>query len=297
MARGNAERPARAAALKALGELGGPDVFGKLLAVLPKLAADGLGGEAAAAAKLLQGQQGAAQATAGPVLAALEQATGDARPPLFSLLGPTGAPAASAVLLKALQDGPDADRAAAVAALGEWPDGAALEPVLQVVAAGQAGEDGRAATAAGRHLASLAGRDDAVVVDAVEQALGKVPAEARFSYLSGLAQVPHRRVLGILRGYLELVPQAGRALVDACEALAGAYRAEALTALDDASKVRDGQFKPAADRVRGMIGRWTDYITAWPSRAAGTWAACSATRRRPRPTLTSRPGPSCRAAC
>ena len=255
----------RAAALETLADVGRLVDFGKLVQAMPKLAAAGLGTEAAEAARALQDRYPAGALEAGPILAVMDKAAKSARPALLRLLGATGSDAALTALSSALAEGPDAERAAALASFADWPNNKPLQSVLDFIAAGQFAGPRQEEFAAARHLLSIdPNRGEVDLLKAATAGLDKLDKGARLRSLKGIATIADKDALALLRAHLGDGPEVAAMLVTSAQTLSAAYRDDALAAIGEAvAAAKDDKVKQAATDLQAKIQGWGDAITAW----------------------------------
>jgi len=203
-ARQEEDRKLNASAWKGLALLGAREDSPTLVEVLTTAATDALRRSAAKAVVAVARREPAASPRTAALLAVLPNVSPEARIEILGVLGELGGAEALAAVREALAASPEL-RSAAVRALGTWPD---ASPADLLLALARDEPDPVLRVLALRGCARALGQPDAPPPAETVRRLGELLAvagrdEDRKVVLAGLAQIPHRDALTVLRPCLD----------------------------------------------------------------------------------------------
>ncbi|MDX9979742.1 MAG: HEAT repeat domain-containing protein, partial [Lentisphaeria bacterium] len=262
------DRKVGASAWKGVALLGGRDDLPTLVEVLTAASSDTLRRSAAKAIVAVARREPAASPRTAALLAALPNASPEARIELIGALGELGGAEALAAVREALAAAPEL-RAAAVRALGTWPDAAPADlllalardeadPVLRVLAL--------------RGCVRALGQPDAPPPAETVRRLGELLAAAgrdedRKVVLAGLGQVSHRDALAALRPSLDqpaLQAEAVAAVLKVALAVAREDRALADHYLDLVlERAVAGPLREQAETAKRQLEEFDGFLMNW----------------------------------
>ena len=265
----DAEASVRIEALKALTAIADGSFLPAAVALLVKAQNDAELREAgelvAACAKRVPEEE----KRAAPVLAALATATGPARAALLPALPRVGGVKALEAGRAALKDQDEAVSAAAIRALGDWPDAAPADDLLKL--AREAAAETQQVLALRGFLRLIALPGNRPGEETVQRYLAALKAARRIEekklVLAGLANVWHPEALKAAEACLaepELKSEAASAVLAIAKGLSGQYRETAKAAVEKllAGAADEAIRKQATDTLAAM-SRFEDYIVSW----------------------------------
>ena len=258
------------AALKALAVLAGPAEAPTLVDVLTALAADAARDDAERAAIEVSRKMTDDAARPAAALAALGKAKDAAvRGSLLRVLRGIGGAKALETVQAALKDAQPAVQDAALRALADWPDTAALPTLINMYQTTPS-ETHRVVALRGcvRLLGAAGGRPTPDVLGAYKDLLGRAARpEDRKLLLGGLGAISHPDALAMAESLTadpDVGAEATLAALQVARAIAASYPVQAKAAmLKLADAAKDDAVRQQARQVVAQVESFQDYITAW----------------------------------
>jgi len=258
------------AAFRALGKLANSADLAALLAQLTSLkAADARSEAESAATKVLERTADAGQRSATVTTALAKTTDAESRCSLICLLPACGNDKALDAVKAARADRDMSVREAALRALAEWPDAAAIDPLLEVAqTSAQNTERVLALRGSVRLLGIASGYSAAEIAARFKKAMSHTKnAGEKKLVLGGLGNVHDPVALELAEPYLaDLEVQAEAALATASLAprLCGAYRDATRSALQKMAGLPvDAKLKQTASDLLEVMGRFDDFMLGW----------------------------------
>ncbi len=260
---------ARAAAMKALGQLAGPDVLPAVVDILVKMGDHPAKGDAERATVAVSKKQAEVARRADPVLAVFGGTQGEAKASLVRVLGGIANEKAFEAVKQSLADPDEVVKGAAVRAMADWPDERAVVALLQICRTTQ-DETHRIVALRGavRLLRVLGGQPRAATVKAYEDVMGAAKrAEEKKLVLGGLTGLAHPaalRIAGVCLSDAAVGAEAAVAIVNVGDRIKGAYREEVAAAMKKVLAAEaSANVKEQAKAILAQIDKFGDYVTAW----------------------------------
>lgn len=242
--------PVQEAALKAFGEVSGPDRIPDVADLLVGAKEDRVRESAVKTLVVLAQKSAAVEGSASPVVGKLTASSEPAaRAALLHVLGEIGDPASLEAIRAALSDPAEEVRYAALSALADWPDAAVLPDLLKVAETSDSARFRSQAVEGYVRLLKLSGdRPAEEMVQAYRHAMDLAPTSAvKRKVLSGLAEIHDRSALAAANEYLNDADVGSEAAIAAERIRSSFYTATASHQTDTAKMALD----------RSLDTRWT----------------------------------------
>ena len=260
----------RAAALKALGRLAGAKDLLVLLDILVGLQGDDGRDEAESAVVAVSRKLADEAGRAEPALAALRKGgSAAAKGSLLRVLRGLGGAKALDAVRGALKDADPPVQDAAVRALADWPDPAAVAALMDVLRTTTNDTQRVVALRGCVRLLGLAGAAPTPeTVTAYEEIMGRAkrPEEKKL-VLAGLASLSHPAALAMAESCLAdeaVTAEAALAVANVARAIMGTYREEVKAAMTRlAATAGNTDLKWQAAEILRQIDLMGDYVAAW----------------------------------